>query len=707
MLRLSPVSIFSRMSEDGKFNYYMMQETAYKYAAFNLSVIPLNYDKSPNLKSWKPFQEAIPNAFQINEMFIKGTAAIGIIGGKVSGNLEILDEDLKYDLTGTLHDEFIERLNESAPGLYKKLLIQKTRNNGFHYPYYCEVIEGNLKLASRPASEEEQKAHPKEKEKTLFETRGEGGYIAAFPTPGYEIIQGSFDKIPTLTLAEREILLSVARSFNQCFKEYVPPKNKTDYVYTGLSPLVDYNQRGDVITLLEKHGWTVVFTKGAKTFLKRPGSTNAKQSANFDADKNWFTVFSTSTEFESQKAYLPYAVFAILECNGDFSKAAHQLYELNFGDRKAKKEYDKYFKSATNASNIDPDFDVSQHIISATDLLKSDAEPPRYILAPLLPAYGTAVLAGPPDTGKSQFARQLCISIACGLPTFLNYNLTLQHNKALYIATEDDAHNTAYLMKKQLIALNQTISDNLSLMIADILTQDEILLAIDLHLTKYPCDLVVVDSFGDVFVGNDTNSTQQMRKNVKAFDYFAKKHKCLILFVHHINKSSYNETPHQKNIMGGGGFTQKVRFAWQLTSGENGTKTLTVVKGNYCPREYKENSWVLNFSEENFLFTNTDVKIPTASINTDGKDKDVKFDKLIHLANEIFQNEAISYKEFCARHANQTAKGIATAKRDHKAMKELEIIIKDPENEKLWQLNGSVNNMEAPPEQSPDDPLPC
>ena len=155
MLRLSPVSIFSRMSEDGKFNYYMMQETAYKYAAFNLSVIPLNYDKSPNLKSWKPFQEAIPNAFQINEMFIKGTAAIGIIGGKVSGNLEILDEDLKYDLTGTLHDEFIERLNESAPGLYKKLLIQKTRNNGFHYPYYCEVIEGNLKLASRPASEEE------------------------------------------------------------------------------------------------------------------------------------------------------------------------------------------------------------------------------------------------------------------------------------------------------------------------------------------------------------------------------------------------------------------------------------------------------------------------------------------------------------------------------------------------------------------------
>lgn len=687
-------------------NPYVMQEAANKYAALNLSIIPLNYDKSPNLKTWKLFQEAIPNAFQINEMFISNTTGIGIICGKVSGNLEVLDEDLKYDLTGTLHEEFKERLNKAAPGFYEKLLIQKTRSNGYHYLYYCEKIEGNIKLASRPASAEEQKAHPKEKEKVLFETRGEGGYIAAFPMMGYEIIQGSLDNIPFLTTAERETLLSVARSFNECFKEYIPPKSKNDYTYTGLSPFEDYNNRGDVIALLEKHGWTVAFTKGAKTFLKRPGSTDAKQSANFDADKNWFTVFSTSTEFETQKAYNRSAVYAMLECGMDFSKAAKQLYDLGFGDRKTNTGYDKYFKAASTVSNIDPDFDVSQYIISAPDLLKSDAEPPRYILAPLLPAYGTAVLAGPPDTGKSQFARQLCISIACGLPTFLNYNLTLQYKRALYIATEDDVHNTAYLLKKQLAALNQTVSDNLSFIIADTLSQEEILLAIDLHLSKYPSDLVVVDSFGDVYLGNDTNSTLQMRKNVKAFDYFAKKHKCLILFVHHINKSSYNETPHQKNIMGGGGFTQKVRFAWQLTSGENGTKTLTVVKGNYCPREYKENSWVLNFSEENFLFTNTDVKIPTASINTDGKDKDVKFDKLIHLADEIFQNETISYKEFCERHASQTAKGIATAKRDHKTMKELEIIIKDPVNEKLWQLNGSVNSMEAPSVQSPDDIIP-
>lgn len=118
-------------------------------------------------------------------------------------------------------------------------------------------------------------------------------------------------------------------------------------------------------------------------------------------------------------------------------------------------------------------------------------------------------------------------------------------------------------------------------------------LALDLHLTQNSCDLVVVDSFGDIFQGTDSNSTTQMRKNVRSFDYFAKKHKCLILFVHHINKASYTETPHQKNIMGGGGLTQKVRFAWQLTSGEGSTKYLTVVKGTIARVSSKKTHWCL------------------------------------------------------------------------------------------------------------------
>jgi hypothetical protein len=687
-------------------NPYAMLEAANYLAALGFSVIPVNYDKKPNVKAWKPFQENIPTPFEITDMFTKNTFGIAIIAGKVSGNIETLDEDLKYDLTGTMHEEFVALIKEQAPELYEKLLIQKTTSGGHHYIYRCSAVEGNLKLASRPATEEEKKINPKDKERTLFETRGEKGYFLFFPSPKYEVIQGNIENIPEITPEEREILLSTARSFNKCLKEFIPPKYKPDTHYTGLSPFEDYNKRTDVVALLNKYGWTIAYTKGSKTFLKRPGDTKATQSANFDSDKNWFTVFSTSTDFEIQTPYLPYAVYAVLECNKDFTIASKKLYDEGFGDRRdnAKNNYDKFFKTNFPNANIDPDFNVSLHVINSIDLLKIDIEENRYLLKDLLPTVGTSLLAGAPDTGKSQFARQLCISVASGLETFLNHPLSLKHKRALYIATEDDTHNSSYLLKQQLKGLNQSVSENLAFIFADTLTHEEILLALDQHLTAFPSDIVVVDSFGDIFQGTDTNSTNQMRKNVRYFDYFAKKHKCLILFVHHINKGSYHEAPHQKNVSGGGGLTQKVRFVWQLTRGEGLARYLTVTKGNYCPSEYKENSWVLMFSETDFLFTNSTQKIATDSINLDGgKNKDTKFSKLVNLADEIFGTETISYKVFCQRYENQTGKAQASAKRDHKAMKDLEIIIQDEET-KHWKLNGTPGLMENP--TVPEEPLP-
>ena len=201
-------------------------------------------------------------------MFSKDTFGIAIIGGKVSGNLEAIDEDLKYDITGRLHDDYVNLINEQAPGLYGKLLIQKTTSGGHHYIYRCSTIEGNLKLASRPATEEEQQKHPQEKQKVLYETRGEGGYFVFSPTQGYEVIQGSIDNIPEISPEEREILLNAARSFDQCTNEYIPSKFKPHGHFNGLSPFDDYNERCNVIALLEKFGWTTSFTKGSKTFLK-------------------------------------------------------------------------------------------------------------------------------------------------------------------------------------------------------------------------------------------------------------------------------------------------------------------------------------------------------------------------------------------------------------------------------------------------------
>lgn len=88
-----------------------------------------------------------------------------------------------------------------------------------------------------------------------------------------------------------------------------------------------------MVDLLQSNGWKVVGNKGNKTVFLRPGQTTAQSSGNFDHDKNWFSVFTTSTEFEPQKAYLPYAVFSKLECNDNFSEASKKLFDMGYGER--------------------------------------------------------------------------------------------------------------------------------------------------------------------------------------------------------------------------------------------------------------------------------------------------------------------------------------------------------------------------------------
>jgi RecA-family ATPase len=209
-------------------------------------------------------------------------------------------------------------------------------------------------------------------------------------------------------------------------------------------------------------------------------------------------------------------------------------------------------------------------------------------------------LAGKPDTGKSQFARQLCIQVALGLTTLLIL-INPIHNRSIYVATEDNLEATRFLLSKQMNGLNSVPKENLRFIFADTMEQEEILKELDKQLTEAPADLVVVDSFGDIFKGGDSNNNMAMRNTVKIFDKIAKNHNCLILFVHHINKGAYRQAPGQEHIQGGAGLMQKVRLGIQLSEGENNTRYFTVVKGNYCPKEYKQNSIILGFFRRNIF----------------------------------------------------------------------------------------------------------
>jgi len=330
-----------------------IKDKAKEYLKAQLSVIPTKEDKLPALPSWKPYQSQRLKEDEVESLFsgvnVKGLA---IISGAISGGLEVIDVDTKYDITGSLWDELKSLIETNLPELYNRLVIAQTKSGGYHIYYRCSSIAGNLKLSNRfttnleraetykteinkgATQDEATKRSVNDKIRVLIETRGEGGYVIAPPTPKYTYIQGEPSNIPTISKEERDVLFSIAKSFNEL--EEVKPKvntpSSTPYNSVGLSPFEDYNQRGDVVALLESKGWRIVNQQGQRINLLRSGSTDSKSSGNYHTGLKVLRVFSSSTEFNPEKGYSPSQVFSLLECNGDNKLTYRRLLELGYGE---------------------------------------------------------------------------------------------------------------------------------------------------------------------------------------------------------------------------------------------------------------------------------------------------------------------------------------------------------------------------------------
>lgn len=361
------------------------------YSLEGLQFVPVNEQKRPLIKDWQT---------SLEKHDLTKCYGVGLVCGTPSGNVQCLDIDTKYDLTGKLYENYKKTIHRLSPNLLEKLVVQKTKSGGYHFIFRCTEISGNEKLANRRTTDEERKktyedtykaeitkgtedskakalakkSSDNDKVRVLLETRGAGGQFVIEPTPGYKFVFGDLQSISEITPDEREVLFSVAMSFNEVVEEIQIPKKTVVEKTNGLSPFEDYNQRGDVVGLLQQNGWKVVSNKGNKTHLLRPGQTTAATSGNFDHEKNWFSVFTTSTQFEPQRAYLPYAVYCVLEAGNDYSLASNKLLALGYGQKKEAKE--ATLKSSTRSieSRVDletPDISLFANPSDYNEYLKS------------------------------------------------------------------------------------------------------------------------------------------------------------------------------------------------------------------------------------------------------------------------------------------------------------------------------------------------
>jgi predicted P-loop ATPase len=298
-----------------------LTQTADHLLDVGLSVIPIIMPGKRPTVSWEEYQTRLPRH---GELHFNGS--IALICGKVSGNVEVFDVDLKHDVNRELEKAMPKVFGDFWKEIKDKVLIQKTISGGYHFIYKCEVVQGNQKLARNKKGE------------VTLETRGEGGYVVIAPTEGYKILyDGSFDNIPTISVEDRERLLSCARLLNEFFEEVkIPTSKKITKITQGTKPWDAYDSQTDVTDLLQKHGWTFVKTHGKVEFWKRPGDSDSVWSGSWCAELNTFYVYTSSAPpLQAEKAYTPYALLTFFEFGGDFSASAKELLKQGFGSTQA------------------------------------------------------------------------------------------------------------------------------------------------------------------------------------------------------------------------------------------------------------------------------------------------------------------------------------------------------------------------------------
>lgn len=314
-----------------------MLAVATSYFEAGLCVLPACVqDKRPTLSRWKQYQQRLPTPQELATWFGNGNAAC-LITGAVSGHLEMID----FDLGGDRYEPWAALVAQRAPGLLERLVVECTQSGGRHVVYRCTgPVNGNLKLAQRaieapddqPITIHGKTYRPRKRGDrfivivSLIETRGEGGLFLCAPSPGYELAQGDFTKLPVFTEDERITLLDAAWELKEWVEEVGPPGVPAT---GGDRPGDDFNRRGDPREVLRRHGWTLA-RGGANEYWRRPGKTDG-WSATFK--DGVFYVFSSNAQpFEPNRAYAPFAVYALLDHSGDFAAAAIALRAEGFGD---------------------------------------------------------------------------------------------------------------------------------------------------------------------------------------------------------------------------------------------------------------------------------------------------------------------------------------------------------------------------------------
>ena len=249
----------------------------------------------------------------------------GVLTGKVS------DDQFCIDLDNSIA---VELADQHLPPT--GLIVGRKQNPRTHWFYHVPsgIKATKFKLPADP--------NDKEKKLTVVEVLGDGNQVIVGPSvhPSgdvYDILEGEPAEVDGAELLEAvESLFNAVLDRLGLIPDEKPKPNSNGRSQntgggSGLSPGKDFDERGDVRELLQRHGWTRIGSSGNDERWRRPGKDHGI-SATLKDGRLFYCFTSSAAGLDGGKAYGPFGLFTALECSGDFHQAHEKLKVLGFGE---------------------------------------------------------------------------------------------------------------------------------------------------------------------------------------------------------------------------------------------------------------------------------------------------------------------------------------------------------------------------------------
>ena len=488
---------------------------------------------------------------EVEQLFLGLCSGVALL---CTDGIEAIDIDVKHDPQGRIVEQILAGLDEF--GIEMAGVVQNTKSGGKHIIYRCPAPEGNMKLARRRGEKE-----------AMIETRGNGGLLFVTPTPGYQVVSGDLCHIPTVTQEQRDALIRLCRHFDEpepvSFAAQLPARSAD---LSGMSPWKAFDESTDLLQMMEGYGWKRLSESGDFIRLNRPG---AKHSRGIDAtiikNANLFYPFTSSEQFEPNKAYGPASVYAIMEHGGNFSAAARELYKQGFGDRIGKAAAQETAKAEAPRLVAEVEafrFDLNRRSVEPKPILSYDAGTHT---KPIGGRGMIGILTGHEKSGKSFVGSCLAASAIGSGREVLNMSVDLDGGKMLWFDTEQSSYFFERTQRRvHFMAGMESNSPCYDAYLLRKFSPAQRIEIVEKLIYETPgVSVVMIDGFVDLVA--DYNNLEAVQEYIQRLMRWSDELKILILGVLHLNKGDGKIRGHI-----GSEFKNKCDFILNTTKTEAG-----------------------------------------------------------------------------------------------------------------------------------------